>query len=135
MLRRENPRALKSRKCHELSYCIWGEWGKFGECTTTCGSGIKSRARRLKVVNEPLPRVTGLAGGRLDPRALSERLQVLEGRAEAMEARRSQQLAAAFSAGFLGLVAMLAFARRGTWSSMGHDYAVALTTEPASDGE
>lgn len=123
------------RKCHELSYCVWGEWGKYAECTTTCGSGIKSRVRRLKVVNQPLPRVTGLAGGRLDPRALSERLQVLEGRAEAMESKRSQQLAAAFSAGFLGLVAMLAFARRGTWRSMGHDYAVALTTEPASDGE
>mmetsp|Transcript_86480 Transcript_86480/g.153081 ORF Transcript_86480/g.153081 Transcript_86480/m.153081 type:complete len:186 (+) Transcript_86480:1-558(+) len=120
------------RKCHELSYCVWGEWGNFGECTTTCGAGIQSRTRRLQVVNEPLG-VTGLSDSSLSPEDLSRKLDELEQRAQTLESQRQQQRAMAFVAGFLGLVAFIAFSRRSSWSEE-HRY-TAASMEAASDLE
>merc|ERR1712048_1207659 len=41
------------RRCHEKSYCVWGEWGPFSECTETCGTGGKrSRQRSLVLKRE-----------------------------------------------------------------------------------
>jgi len=112
------------RKCHELSYCVWGEWGAFGECTSTCGAGLKSRLRRLQVVNEPLG-VTGLSDSSLRPEDLAQKLDDLEERARTLESQRLQQRSMAFTAGFLGLVATIALGRRRSWFTEEHGYTAA----------
>ncbi|CAE8621650.1 unnamed protein product [Polarella glacialis] len=128
------------RKCHELSYCAWGDWSPYSECTNTCGEGMKSRNRRLKVVNDPLG-MQGLLGVAHGPADLEQKFQQLDRRATSLEAQRRQQLGAAFSAGFLGLVAMVALGRRSSWFSGNsnlpeHQYSAALMNPGmSSDGE
>ncbi|CAJ1355082.1 unnamed protein product [Effrenium voratum] len=103
------------RKCHELSYCTWGDWGPFGECTSTCGHGIKRRTRRLKVVDEPVKSIIGESF--MGTEDLKDKFHELQQRAVQLEAARSQQLVVAFACGFLGLVAFVAAGRRSSWAT------------------
>ncbi|CAE7632321.1 HMCN1 [Symbiodinium microadriaticum] len=117
------------RKCHELSYCTWGDWRPYGECTATCGNGIKKRTRMLKIVNEPVKSIIG--ENILGADDLERKLVELTERAGQLQASRSRQLAACFTAGFLGLLACVSFGRRSTFFA-GHDgprYHLAAETE------
>jgi len=117
------------RKCHELSYCTWGDWRPYGECTATCGNGIKKRTRMLKIVDEPVHSIIG--ENILGADDLERKLVELTERAGQLQASRSRQLAACFAAGFLGLLACVSFGRRSAFFA-GHDgprYHLAAETE------
>ncbi|CAE7553253.1 HMCN1 [Symbiodinium natans] len=105
------------RKCHELSYCTWGDWRPYGECTSTCGHGIKKRTRMLKIVDEPVKSIIG--ENILGADDLQRKLVELTARAQQLQASRSRQLAACFAAGFLGLVACVSFGRRSAFFHAG----------------
>merc|ERR1712048_336787 len=39
-----------TRMCHQPSYCAFGDWTSWGQCTATCGSGEQHRERHLKLM-------------------------------------------------------------------------------------
>lgn len=96
-------RGCEERMCHQPSFCTWDEWQDWGHCSSTCGSGgSRTRIRRLSLTSAP-------ATTEAD-RLYSENEELRRRQMNATGAR-TQEVAVAFSAGMLSLVAMLAAAR------------------------
>ncbi|CAK0804700.1 unnamed protein product [Prorocentrum cordatum] len=101
------------RKCHGATFCAWGDWSNFTECSATCGSAVKSRQRKLERRDgglAPEARAGAEGDGAHEPAALDLQVKYdqLHRRAEALAESRRRQLAVAWGAGMLGLVALMA---------------------------
>jgi len=96
-----------TRKCHEPSYCAFGEWSSWGECSASCGSGTQSRERHLEVTSRPeLQFLTDAE----DSNLLRE-FQQLRWETDALQRQQVQSLAMSFIGGLLSLLAGLAAVR------------------------
>jgi len=99
------------RTCNEPKYCAWEEWRAFGACSATCGSAKKSRVRYLKPSkSQPVAATDSMPGMRL----VESKFELLQNRPHSLDSRRLQDLALAWAAGSLSLMAML-----GMWRSCG----------------
>lgn len=103
------------RKCHGATFCAWSDWSNFTECSATCGNAVKSRERRLERregEGGPAPEA-GADGEDSDAHKQTEldlqaKYDELHRRAEVLAESRRRQMAVAWGAGMLGLVALLA---------------------------
>eukprot|EP00929_Paragymnodinium_shiwhaense_P000590 TRINITY_DN100839_c0_g1_i1.p1 TRINITY_DN100839_c0_g1~~TRINITY_DN100839_c0_g1_i1.p1 ORF type:complete len:1646 (+),score=391.32 TRINITY_DN100839_c0_g1_i1:63-5000(+) len=105
------------RKCHETSYCSWGEWEEWSKCDQQCGQGSRTRTRRLGVMTDK-DLLHGLALAQLDDAELESRLASLRRENQVADTQRYQQLVLSFAGGMVSLVAVLfvqrAACRRGS---------------------
>lgn len=90
----------------EEHYCVWDEWSKAGECSTSCGPGRQLRERKLRTATQRPPDLVMKA---------AEHKDSVEG-VQAVERRRVHSLAFAAAcgacAGCCGLAALLVLRRR-----------------------
>eukprot|EP00929_Paragymnodinium_shiwhaense_P121881 TRINITY_DN942_c0_g1_i1.p1 TRINITY_DN942_c0_g1~~TRINITY_DN942_c0_g1_i1.p1 ORF type:complete len:1559 (-),score=404.24 TRINITY_DN942_c0_g1_i1:474-5150(-) len=99
------------RFCHADSYCAWAPWGEWGSCDAACGEGTRTRSRDMTALSgkslkgEEKFVAKGLSN--LDEMDLAEKLSALLQRTQAQEAHRFQEVAVAFAAGGVSLVALL----------------------------
>jgi len=92
-------KACPKRECHPPSYCGWGDWSEWGDCSNQCGSGTRNRERHLNLMEEsPFVR---LSAENID----------LEKRVEVVVGQKTQHLAIAFAAGAASLVLVLSAVR------------------------
>lgn len=92
-----------------LTYCAWGDWGPFGQCTATCGSAVRSRNRSLES-RELSPSQHAQLGTPRDEAELQVKFARLKGRTRGIQAQRVRELVAAWLAGTLSLAAVLSAA-------------------------
>lgn len=138
------------RHCHKNMSCSWDEWEDWGECTATCGYGSRERERKLMLALGEDPLLTeasktednnklnieDLAFEKVattqlysDDEHISAKMRDLKGKTERMEARRLQEVIAAFSAGVIGLLAFVVVVRIG-----GRRMSLARLHEPVALG-
>merc|ERR1712050_645861 len=43
-----------TRTCHEPSYCAFGNWQSWSDCSADCGSGVRNRKRLLELTAAPV---------------------------------------------------------------------------------
>lgn len=43
--------SCNEQACGQVEYCAWGGWSDYSSCSVTCGSGMKSRSRKLQVTS------------------------------------------------------------------------------------
>lgn len=100
----QQTRGCDVRKCHEPTYCMWGEWEEWEGCSVTCGEGKRQRSRKL-VISDEKP----------EPEQLYEKYAKqnaeLRRRTDSVENARVQELVISFASGALSLVAFFAVAR------------------------
>jgi len=86
------------RACHEPYFCEWDTWSKWGDCSQTCGEGVRNRERALTAAKgKPVSDV--------------ELLPDLQQRLEAAETHHTQDLVLSFAAGCLTLVMIVGVVR------------------------
>jgi len=88
--------------CHNQTWCAWGVWEEWGDCSKTCGEGgERRRARSLQLTTA-------------DPvQALYRENLELRQQTDAVESNRMQELVTAFSVGALSLVFVFVILRVG----------------------
>lgn len=88
--------------CHNATWCAWGQWEEWGDCSKTCGEGgERRRARSLQLTTA-------------DPvQALYRENLELRHQTDAVENNRMQELVTAFSVGALSLVLVFVILRVG----------------------
>jgi len=92
------------RKCHEPTYCLWGDWAEWEGCSVSCGEGKRQRSRKLVISHE-----------KPEPEQLYEKYAKqnaeLRRRTDSVENARIQEMAISFASGALSLVAFFTIAR------------------------
>lgn len=88
--------------CHNATWCAWGQWEEWGDCSKTCGEGgERRRARSLQLTTA-------------DPvQALYRENLELRHQTDTVENNRMQELVTAFSVGALSLVLVFVILRVG----------------------
>lgn len=109
------------RKCGEPTYCTWTSWEPWSRCSTQCGTGGKRhRRRQLELSSEPpadlspsgrSPRRPGGGGAAGGVEHAIRRYEVLYRETKELEVHHVYEIAAAFVAGGLALVAGMAVFR------------------------
>lgn len=96
------------RRCHEQKYCVWDDWGKWTQCTATCGNGGKKRRRRYLHLKE------AGADAPMQPDRVNEMLasyDTLNDRVRALESIHLDDVIMSFLAGCVTLTAAMAAVR------------------------
>lgn len=100
----QQTRGCDVRKCHDPTYCLWGDWEEWEGCSVTCGDGRRQRQRKLVISHE-----------KPEPEQLYDKYAQqnaeLRRRTDHVENARVQELAISFAAGALSLVAFFTIAR------------------------
>lgn len=86
--------ACDERFCETPSYCGWGEWKEWSDCTATCGSGSRHRKRQLQVSSSSAT-------------SLSEENENLQRQIQFRKKSGEQQLLVSFGAGAVTLMLAL----------------------------
>eukprot|EP00927_Polykrikos_kofoidii_P046558 TRINITY_DN40760_c0_g1_i1.p1 TRINITY_DN40760_c0_g1~~TRINITY_DN40760_c0_g1_i1.p1 ORF type:complete len:943 (-),score=114.89 TRINITY_DN40760_c0_g1_i1:221-2857(-) len=84
------------RQCHDITYCAWAPWQAWSLCSTTCGHGIRSRNRSLRLADANDVRL-------LEAADLQQKFQLLEERTAARELERKKSFGGAFLGGFCSI--------------------------------
>lgn len=120
-------RGCEERMCHQPSFCTWDEWQEWGVCSVTCGDGgSRTRIRRLALTTGPAHTETD---------KLYAENEELRKRTTNASGARSQEIAVAFSAGMLSLVAFFAAARSLTRRSSRTPVQSTFERTPLSAGD
>lgn len=105
-----------TRRCHDVSYCVWGQWEAYGACSASCGRGMKSRSRFLKGMSKIPTRMLESTpfhklqlqqkfAAEFDERDLLQQFEELVQQTRHLEKRRVQELVLAWAVGSLSLLA------------------------------
>jgi len=94
------------RHCHEASFCVWGDWGPYNDCSVSCGSGMRSRQRSLVSLT-----LAQLKAHQLQSLSDEELAKIKLPRAPNGQAKRTQALAVAFLAGASSLIVVMGISR------------------------
>jgi len=86
-----------TRRCHAPSFCSWSVWEAWSSCSSECGTGRRSRERKLTPSLEVPPMQ------QLFEHYVRENAE-LQHRTESVESSRVQEIAISFSAGAISLV-------------------------------
>jgi len=104
-----------TRTCHADTFCMWSQWGDYGECSASCGQGLRSRARYLKAMTAST--LLAEQRARSDASDASQQVELL-GKFEQLSLRshhikmnRIQVLLLSFTGGCLSLFAAMAAIR------------------------
>uniref|UniRef100_A0A7S1LSJ6 Spondin-like TSP1 domain-containing protein n=1 Tax=Alexandrium catenella TaxID=2925 RepID=A0A7S1LSJ6_ALECA len=106
-----------TRKCHEQSYCAFGNWGTWSMCSATCGTGQHTRERHLQVTAEAEMRMLNDAAAQ--DSGLQAKYEQLRTETEALQRWHVQTLAVSFAAGLLSLMVGLAAVRAASRTRTG----------------
>lgn len=88
------------RTCHgQKTFCVWGGWSVYSECSAKCGCGRRSRVRNLVISNQPPADVSVTD---LDERYAG--FDDLQERVQRLQTRHVQGLVVAFVAGLMSLI-------------------------------
>mmetsp|Transcript_20560 Transcript_20560/g.44936 ORF Transcript_20560/g.44936 Transcript_20560/m.44936 type:complete len:1516 (-) Transcript_20560:96-4643(-) len=94
-----------TRACHQKTWCTWGSWVNWGQCSVSCGLGTRARRRYLTESDKPAPEP-------LSPEELLGKYETLSSQLESLESGSPHELVLAFGCGFacilLGMVAIRA---------------------------
>jgi len=100
----QQTRGCDERKCHEPTFCLWGDWQEWEGCSVTCGDGKRQRARKLVITHDkPEPE-------RLYEKYAQQNAE-LRRRTDSVENSRVQEMAISFACGALSLVAFFSIVR------------------------
>lgn len=95
------------RVCHQRSFCAWGDWEDFRQCSMTCGTGgHRERGRALRLVHA----VPGAFVQDFDA-GLKHQVEELRVQTRSHETRRICELTAAFGFGIVSLFAVVRLSR------------------------
>jgi len=100
-----------TRKCHEPTYCAFGDWKDWGLCSTSCGHGIRSRIKNLELRSAPEAIRVLTAGSNEKDAVFSQKFDQLEQMADTLQTRRLQEMVVAFACGLMSLVVGLFLVR------------------------
>jgi hypothetical protein len=99
------------RACHAKTYCGFGEWKDWGECSATCGPATRERVRLIvKAAEHPVEarfltnNIHGISG--LSESFGQESIETLKTHTDQLELRRLQEQMVAFVCGGVSLIAL-----------------------------
>jgi len=117
------------RDCNTL-FCSWGDWRSWGECSTKCGTGKRSRTRILGLVAAPTANTRLWDESVMDDGNLEDRVQELYRKTQSYESGRRGELVLAFSMGIFVLLAFIAFSGTARQATCGRTSSRVINTLP-----
>jgi len=105
-----------TRKCHEPTYCTFGQWSNWGSCSADCGNGVRSRERHLHAASITDVRLLQQTGSLdlLNEESLQNKYDVLAAQNNMLAAQRFKEIVVAFACGLVSLVLLFAAYRSRT---------------------
>lgn len=124
----DSEQVTKCDKPCTKTYCTWGDWTGFSECTSSCGPAQKSRRRYLESSTEekPIPPAK-------DSIATSVKYEELESHIRSLDSSRWQDLSAAFASGGIAFLVLLSAMRvvSSVRSEETHHYSSLVDVSPS----